>query len=213
MEKLNIPDDFKLLTHSASVVGDRWKMRPGGGGYELLSVPVVNSVALPATLGLILVFGAVMLQVAAKLGGNVPGWVPWVFFSGMTLCALGLLAYQIHAKRNNKPWLFVDTTKCQIVRMEFPPIRVDFAVVRRVHLASESLLDHGEGRRTRHFELSLLVRESEEGELRRIPLIEGLDRKLMLEVSVTLQKALGFRSGSIEDAIDEDELESEKARA
>ncbi len=83
--------------------------------------------------------------------------------------------------------------------------------VRRAHIASELVRDTSPDtpQNLRHFELSLLVQRPGE-ELERIPLIEGLDSKLMLSVSIAIQKALGHREGSIEEVATEKEMRLEK---
>lgn len=197
MTDIDIPDEFKKLTDDALNVGDRMIIQRDAGGFEILDDCRVNWFAIPGTLLLILVFGFMMMNISTWMGGSpldIPAWVPWVFHGGMIVACLVLLLYQIRRKQTNKPWIRVDQASKHLVVLCRKGRRVPFGDVRRLHLASEFIRNHAEGAHgRRHYELSLVIQGASGDRLERIPLIGGLDSRLMMEVSQTLQQAVGLR--------------------
>ncbi len=206
LDKLQIPDEFKLLTNKAIPVGDSWNLRRVPGGFEIEDAPIVAWRAILGTLALLIGFGFVVQNLRDWTGGtgpSIPAWVIWAFDAVMVLTCAGMLAYQWHGVKNVKSWVRLDSDAREIIVLGARTVRVPFADVCRSHLASEVVRNHGEGNSRRHYELSLHVMGEGEQALRRVSMIEGLDRELMIEVSATIQKGLGLRSGSLEGVLEE----------
>lgn len=188
------------------MVGDSWNLRKVPGGFEIEGAPVVAWRGILGTLALLIGFGFILQNLRDWTGGtgpSIPAWVIWAFDAVMALTFAGILAYQLHGVKNIKPWVRLDNDAKEIIVLGARTVRIPFADVLRSHLASEVVHNHAEGNSCRHYELSLHVMGEGEQALRRVSMIAGLDRKLMIEVSAAIQTGLGLRSGSLEEIFEE----------